>query len=100
MIVLKVHFLTIKFCSDEDFENVKTQIINFAGNTELSEYVNVLFSQQVLKYEVIKNIVVPENSGNVLYDKFLKALHFSQEYEKDIILKKTFDIISSSEHDI
>lgn len=93
MIVLKIHFITIKFCENEELETAKKEVFSIFENSELIEALNIFFSDFKLEYGKISNVKVPNINENIYCDKILKALELSKKFQKNIILRNDIDFI-------
>ena len=93
MIALKIHFITINFCRNEELENVKKEVFSTLDDFELDNALNILFTEFKVEYNKISNIKIPNYVENIYSNKILKALDLSQKLQKDILLRNDIDFI-------
>ncbi len=93
MIALKIHFITINFCRNEELENVKKEVFSTLDDFELVNALNILFTEFKVEYNKISNIKIPNYVENIYSNKILKALDLSQKLQKDILLRNDLDFI-------
>jgi len=93
MIALKIHFITINFCRNEELEKVKKEVFSTLDDFELVNALNILFTKFKVEYNKISNIKIPNYVENIYSNKILKALDLSQKLQKDILLRNDLDFI-------
>lgn len=96
MIMLKISYISVKFCEKNELPKVQEIISKHFAGSELTVLVDMLFTRHAVPYEAVASITIPENSGEKYCDKFLKAISLAQQMKQDIILKNELDLIQHS----